>query len=54
MKDLIKHIKQVALDDIRLFFEPFVWVFRAIRRLVSAVSARIRRAMEKQQKDKDQ
>jgi len=54
MKDLIKHIKQVALDDTRLFFEPYVFVFRATRRFVSAVSAKIRRLMQKHQKDEDQ
>ena len=32
MANLMQHVKKVALDDVRLFFAPFVGVYTAIRK----------------------
>lgn len=34
------HVKQVAAADVRRFFEPFVAVRRAIRRVLNRATAR--------------
>ena len=31
MTNLFDHVKKVAMDDVRLFFAPFVGVYAAIR-----------------------
>lgn len=54
MNKLIEHIKKVAIDDIRLFFEPFTTVTRLTRRLATAVISRIRRSKTKDEKEGDQ
>lgn len=54
MNKLIEHIKKVAFDDIRLFFEPFTKVTRLIRRLATAMSSRFRRSKTKDEKEGDQ
>ena len=54
MNKLIEHIKRVAIDDIRLFFEPFTIVTRLIRRLAIAVISRFRRSKTKDEKEGDQ
>jgi hypothetical protein len=50
MKDLISHLKKVAIDDFRDFFAPFVTVVRAIRKFASVVSARARRSIDQRRK----
>ena len=47
MKDLIEHIKRIAIADTRLFFEPYVKVGRFIRRLAIALFSRLRGAKHK-------
>lgn len=42
MKKLFEHLKQVAIQDFRDFFAPFVWVIRSIRSLASAIFNRIK------------
>lgn len=42
MKNFIDHIKQVAIQDFRDFFAPFVWVIRSVRSLASAIFNRIK------------
>lgn len=54
MKELIEHIKRVAIEDFRLFFEPVVTVFRFIRSLTRAVSGWLKRQLRKQNKGDDQ
>ena len=54
MNKLIAHIKKIAIEDIRLFFEPLVAVKRLIRRVVTAITSRIRRSKPKDKKDYDQ
>ena len=54
MNKLIEHIKKVAIDDIRLFFEPFTIMTRLIRRLAIAVISRFRRSKTKDKKEGDQ
>lgn len=41
MKKLIEHLKQVAIEDTRLFFEPYVKVGRFVRRLGTALLSRL-------------
>ena len=50
MNKLIEHIKKVAIDDIRLFFEPFTKVIR----LATAMISRFRRSKTKDEKEGDQ
>jgi hypothetical protein len=40
---LFEHIKQVARDDVRLYFAPFVWIFKEIKDAIN----RIRYLIEK-------
>ena len=54
MNKLIAHIKKVAIEDTRLFFEPFTTVTRLTRRLATAVTARLRRSKTKDKKEGDQ
>ena len=54
MNKLIEHIKKVAIEDTRLFFEPFAAVKRLIRRVATAITSRIRRSKPKDKKDDDQ
>ena len=54
MNKLIEHIKKVAIDDIRLFFEPFTTVIRLTRRLVTAVISRIRQSKTRDKKEGEQ
>jgi len=42
MKEIIDHIKKVAIQDFREFFAPFVFVFRFIRSVTSATFRGIR------------
>lgn len=53
MKDLIKHVKQVAIDDVHLFFRPFVNVIRAIRRWTWSGSIKIKRFVRRRSKSRD-
>ena len=54
MNKLIEHIKKVAIEDTRLFFEPFAAVKRLIHRVATAITSRIRRSKPKDKKDHDQ
>ncbi|MGK5024866.1 hypothetical protein [Janthinobacterium sp. RB2R34] len=54
MNKLIEHIKKVAIEDTRLFFEPFAAVKRLIRRVATAITSRIKRSKPKDKKDDDQ
>lgn len=54
LKELIEHIKRVAIEDFRLFFEPFVTVFRFIRSLTRAASGWIKRQLRKKNEGNDQ
>jgi len=42
MKEIIDHIKKVAIQDFRDFFAPYVFLFRLIRSLASAISRGIK------------
>lgn len=37
MKEIFEHIKRVAIEDFKTFFEPFVWVWRGLRRFMRFV-----------------
>ena len=50
MKELFEHIKRVAIEDFKTFFEPFVWVWRAVRRCVSAVTRHLRLLFDRKRK----
>jgi hypothetical protein len=54
LKKLIEHIKRVAIEDFRLFFEPFVTVFRFSRSLTRTASGWIKRQLRKQNKGDNQ
>jgi len=41
-KEIFEHIKHVAIDDFKLFFEPYVWVWRGIRRFMGFIVRQIR------------
>lgn len=43
MKNLIQHIKTVAIEDCRLFFQPFVIIARTGRRVISAISVKFKK-----------
>lgn len=47
MKELIKHLKKVAIEDTRLFFEPYVAVGRLIRRFVATLFSRPKQSNQK-------
>ncbi len=42
MKEIFDHIKKVAIQDFRDFFEPYVFLFRLVRSLASAISRGIK------------
>jgi hypothetical protein len=54
MNKLIEHIKKVAIEDTRLFFEPLTALKRLIRRVATAIASRIRRSKSKDNKDDGQ
>ena len=54
MNKLIAHIKKIAIEDTRLFFEPLTAVKRLIRRMATAITSRIRRSKPKDNKDDGQ
>ena len=54
MNKLIEHIKKVAIEDTRLFFEPLAAVNRLIRRMATAITSRIRRSKPEDKKDEGQ
>lgn len=53
LKELIEHIKRVAIEDFRLFFEPFVTVFHFIRSVTKAAFRWIKRQRRKQNEGGD-
>jgi hypothetical protein len=53
LKEFIEHIKRIAIEDTRLFFEPYVNVFRFIRSLTRAASGWIKRQLRKHDKADD-
>ena len=54
MNKLIAHIKKVAIEDTRLFFEPLAAVKRLILHMATAITSRIRRSKPEDKKDDDQ
>ena len=44
MKEFLEHIKKIAIEDSRLFFEPYMMIGRFIHRLFRAISSRLKRA----------
>ncbi|WP_312164992.1 hypothetical protein [Massilia timonae] len=42
MKELIEHLKKIAIKDSRLFLEPYVQVGRFIRRFGIALLSRLK------------
>jgi len=46
MKEFLEHIKKIAIEDTRLFFEPYMMVGRFIRRLFRAIASRLKRLMK--------
>jgi len=42
MKELLEHIKRVAIEDFKTFFEPFVWVGRGFKRIIKSLLGRIK------------
>lgn len=41
-KEIFEHVKHVAIDDFKLFFELYVWVWRGIRRFIGFIVHQIR------------
>jgi hypothetical protein len=54
LKEFFEHIKRIAIADTRLFFEPYVTVYRFIRSLTKATSGWIKRRLRKHNKADDQ
>lgn len=54
LREFIEHIKRVAIEDSRLFFEPYVAVYRFTRSLTKATSGWIKRRLRKRNKADDQ
>lgn len=46
MKDLINHLKRVAVADTKLFFQPYVAVGRAIRSTYRFIKEKIIKAFK--------
>ena len=40
MENLVQHVKKVAADDVRLYFAPFVAIYKFLKREVQAAAAR--------------
>lgn len=51
MKELLEHIKRVAIEDFKEFFEPFVWVGRAICRAVARANYKAKQWFSSGRKD---
>lgn len=51
MKEIIDHLKKVAIQDFRDFFYPFVFVTRLIRSLVTAAFHTIKSRWSHDKKD---
>jgi hypothetical protein len=41
-KEIFEHIKRVAIEDFKTFFEPFVWVWRAILRFIRFLARKLK------------
>ena len=54
MRKLIEHVKKIALEDTRLFFEPLTILMRLFRRLFAALIIRIRRSNTQENKEDGQ
>lgn len=54
LREFIEHIKRVAIEDSRLFFEPYVAVYRVTRSLTKATSGWIKQRLRKRNKADDQ
>jgi len=54
MKELFEHIKKIAIEDSRLFFEPYMMVGRFIRRLFRTISSRLKRLKTNDKKGETQ
>lgn len=42
MKEFFEHIKRVAIEDFKDFFEPYVWVYRGVRRFIHSSCRKIK------------
>jgi hypothetical protein len=42
MKEIIDHLKKVAIQDFRDFFAPYVFLIRSVRSLASTISRDIK------------
>lgn len=45
MKEIIEHIKKVAIQDFKDFFAPFVTVYKWIRHVIRASTTSIKRRL---------
>jgi hypothetical protein len=54
MKEFFEHIKKIAIEDTRLFFEPYMMVGRFIRRLFRAISSHLKRSKTNDKKGETQ
>ncbi|WP_371766081.1 hypothetical protein [Massilia sp.] len=54
MKEVLKRIKRVATEDFKIFFEPYVWVWRATRRAISFLFRQIKLLFNHRKKSKDE
>lgn len=54
MRKLIEHVKKIALEDTRLFFEPLTILMRLLRRLFASLIIRFRRSNTQENKEDGQ
>lgn len=50
-KEIFEHVKRVAIADSKLFFEPYVSVWRGIRRFMSFIVRQTRAWFKARNKD---
>lgn len=41
-KEIVAHVKQVAIEDFKTFFEPFVWLWRGSRQFISWLARKMK------------
>lgn len=46
MRDFFNHIKRVAVEDFKLYFEPFAAVWKWTRSLCKLIKEKVRQAMK--------